>query len=354
MYLPGYTQVKDRTVLIDFIRTNSFGTLVSPNLEANHYPFLASEESGELVLWAHLSRQNPQWKDLKKALVVFTGPHGYISPTLYENPLNVPTWNYTAVHATCSVSVVEDDELHRRLMREMVATEEARNGTNWSYELPHDFHEKLLKGIVWLRLKVEKLEGKFKLSQNRDLADYEGVMAGLKNERLLKQMVETPALYFRRLSLEDEALVQDLLLSRPDYQATVYGPSFTGNEARESLTTRPPQIELTNKYCFGVFQNRELVAFIDLLRGYPDPQTVYLGLFMVHGKSKGKGLGRRIYEELEALVNDWNEVRHLRLGVATTNKVQGFWEKMGFKRVGEPRPCNVEGVLVVEMTKDLN
>jgi GNAT superfamily N-acetyltransferase len=238
-------------------------------------------------------------------------------------------------------------------MREMVETEEGKNGTNWSYELPQDFHEKLLKGIVWLRLKVEKLEGKFKLSQNRDLADYEGVLAGLSNEKLLKQMVDTRALYLRCLSLEDESLVQELMLSRPDYQQKVMGHAFTGKEAHEALTARPPHIDDKKKCCFGVFQNRELVAFVDLLRGYPDDKTVYLGLLMIHGKARSKGLGKQVYARIEALVREWTEIEGLRLGVATTNDVNGFWEKMGFKAFGDPRPCNVEGVTVVEMKKVL-
>ena len=198
MYIPKYSAINDSNLVKEFISSHSFGTLVtssSDGLSANHYPFLLSTEDDQTFLWTHLSRSNPQWKDLSnECLVIFNGPHAYISPTYYVNELNVPTWNYTAVHATCQGEVVSDIKLEKELMKKLVLFYEEKNQTNWNYELPEDFHEKLLKAIIWVKLKVIKLEGKFKLSQNRDQQDYESVIKTLtkktsdNDKELLKYM----------------------------------------------------------------------------------------------------------------------------------------------------------------------
>lgn len=181
MYIPKYAKVTDQKVLKDFISSHSFGMLVTQDMNANHYPFLLLEENGELVLYTHLARSNPQWVALDKTecLAVFTGPHSYISPVHYVNKLNVPTWSYTAVHARCTAEVISDSEREKSLMITLVNHFEKMNGTSWDYQLPEDFHEKLLKAIVWVKLKVNALEGKFKLGQNRDQADYESLISAL-------------------------------------------------------------------------------------------------------------------------------------------------------------------------------
>ncbi len=194
MYIPAYASVQELPFLLKFIREHSFGTLVGPDLNANHYPFLLTEEGEDLVLWTHLARSNSQWRDLggQSCLVVFSGPHGYISPGHYVNPLNVPTWSYTAVHARGEVSIVADPLLAQQRMNELVNTHEAHSGTDWKYELPEDFHRQLLAAIVWLRIRVTKIEGKFKLSQNRKREDYDRLVEGLSGrpgyEELLSYM----------------------------------------------------------------------------------------------------------------------------------------------------------------------
>lgn len=186
MYLPKYATVDNSDFLKDFITSHSFGSLVTSSangLSANHYPFLLSTEGEQTFLHTHLARSNPQWKELtNECLVIFTGPHSYISPTYYVNKLNVPTWNYTAVHAYCKAEVVSDISLEKELMKKLVHFYEEENKTNWNYELPEDFHEKLLKAIVWIKLEVVKLEGKFKLSQNRERIDYESVIKNLTEQ----------------------------------------------------------------------------------------------------------------------------------------------------------------------------
>lgn len=182
MYIPRYSQVQDLKLIQSFIEDYSFGTLVnatSEGVSANHYPFLVDQEGESLVFWTHLALGNPQWKQLSqnlKATVIFTGPHSYVSPVYYKDPLNVPTWNYTAVHASCDCEVIKDATTVKGLMERLVAHYEKKNGTTWNYELPEDFHEDLLKAIVWIKLSATSIDAKFKLSQNRDKEDYWGVI----------------------------------------------------------------------------------------------------------------------------------------------------------------------------------
>jgi transcriptional regulator len=111
------------------------------------------------------------------------------------NKLQVPTWSYTAVHNNCVASVINDPSLELHLMKELVAFYEHKNQTNWDYNLPEEFHHRLLKAIVWVKLDVTKIEGKFKLSQNREKVDYENVVLSLAKkgdaEDLLRYMALT-------------------------------------------------------------------------------------------------------------------------------------------------------------------
>jgi transcriptional regulator len=179
MYVPKYASTSDSILIKSFIQEYSFGALISSSgTNANHYPFLLSEENGKTFLWTHLARNNPQWQDLdlQKCLVIFTGPHAYMSPTYYIDKLNVPTWSYTAVHANCTAEIVSNQSLEKEMMKQMVASYEKKNQTEWSYDLPDEFHEKMLRAIVWIKLEVNSFDAKFKLSQNREQADYQNII----------------------------------------------------------------------------------------------------------------------------------------------------------------------------------
>jgi transcriptional regulator len=182
MYIPAHFEATDLKLMSSFIEEYSFGTLITNannEISANHYPFLI-EHADEITLWTHVAKNNPQWKTFKETsdcLLIFNGPHAYISPVYYENKLNVPTWNYTAVHLNCEAEVVEDLSEQKRLMKNLVTNFETKNQTDWKYELPEDFHLKMFNAIIWLKFKVKKIDGKFKLSQNRDKADYQKVLA---------------------------------------------------------------------------------------------------------------------------------------------------------------------------------
>lgn len=175
MYIPAYAERHDVGLLHEFIEAHSFGTLISAanGITANHYPFILDAEEG--VLWTHLARANPQRGELKdraKCLAIFQGPHAYISPLHYVERRNVPTWNYTAVHAECEATLIEDDQGIEDILRRTVSRFDKR----WTYDLPEEFKSRLRQAIVGVRLKMTKLEGKFKLSQNRSKEDYESVL----------------------------------------------------------------------------------------------------------------------------------------------------------------------------------
>jgi len=186
MYLPEAFQETDLEALHAFIREHSFGTLVSGgsrSLQASHLPFLLEADGGSYgSLKGHLARANTQWEEFAEGgevLVIFGGPHAYVSPSFYETELSVPTWNYTVVHAYGIPRLIEGEELYSLLEASVRYYEEGR-ADPWEFtRLPPDFIRKMMRGIVGFEIPIQRLEGKSKLSQNRSLADRRGVIGGL-------------------------------------------------------------------------------------------------------------------------------------------------------------------------------
>ncbi|WP_439627106.1 FMN-binding negative transcriptional regulator [Gemmata sp.] len=185
MYVPPAFAETDPSVLGAFIRRHSFGLLVShvgSEPFATHLPFLldtAAEPHGTLV--GHVARANPHWHHLdgQQALAVFSGPHAYVSPTWYAAENVVPTWNYTAVHAYGRVTLVHKAEPLLEIVRETVAYYEAAMPTQWAFDGSTQFAARLVTQIVGFRIEIERLEGKFKLSQNHPLERREKVATAL-------------------------------------------------------------------------------------------------------------------------------------------------------------------------------
>jgi len=174
MYIPKYFQQGNMAAIEAFIRNNSFAILINVadgKPLGTHIPVeLEVNEHNEKVLWCHIAKSNHQWKSFEsnpEVLVIFSGPHHYISSSWY-NHLNVPTWNFIAVHVSGKVSIMSDEKLLESLKR-LVKKYEAASKNPVSVEtMPEDFVGKLLKGVVGMEISIEKLEGKWKLSQNRD------------------------------------------------------------------------------------------------------------------------------------------------------------------------------------------
>jgi transcriptional regulator len=187
VYLPpAFTEARPE-VLIEHIERHDFGLLVSHGahgLIASHIPFLIERDGTQLRLHGHLARPNPQIGDLadgSEVLAVFHGPHAYISPKWYETGPAVPTWNYTDVHAYGTVRLVDDVDWLRQLLRRLSERHEAGNLSPWRMQdLPEPYLNGMLRGIIGLDIAVNRLEGKYKLSQNRPTADRPGVIAALE------------------------------------------------------------------------------------------------------------------------------------------------------------------------------
>jgi transcriptional regulator len=131
-----------------------------------------------------MARANPQWQHFangQEVLTVFHGPHSYISPSWYETELAVPTWNYVAVHAYGSPQLIEDETELQTLLQETIDTYEASFPISWKGDLPEDFRAKLIKAIVGFEIPISRIEGKFKLGQNRSPEDLQGVFQALSN-----------------------------------------------------------------------------------------------------------------------------------------------------------------------------
>jgi transcriptional regulator len=189
MYIPERFREDDTTTLLAFMREHSFGILVTRGDDApfaTHLPFLYDAECGDYgVLQAHMARANPQWRSFaseQEALVIFQGPHAYISPSWYDVALSVPTWNYAAVHVYGIPRIIEDSQLLYKQLKTLVGTHEAQFEQPWTFELPQDYIEKMMRGVVGFTLDIARLEGKFKMSQNRTPAEREKVIAALQDE----------------------------------------------------------------------------------------------------------------------------------------------------------------------------
>lgn len=187
MYRPAIFQEDDVETLVAFMRANSFATLVSISEGipcASHIPLVVTVEADVVKLTGHLARQNPQWQAFATAesLAIFTGPHAYISPTLYEKHESVPTWNYIAVHAYGMPRLLtfEDaPEAMDTMIESMVDTYEARYKDHW-HSLSQRFREGMMQGIIGFEMTVTRLEGKYKLSQNKSLRDQQHISESLR------------------------------------------------------------------------------------------------------------------------------------------------------------------------------
>ncbi len=186
MYIPSHYREDDSDTLIAFMRAHSFATLVTVDGGtplATHLPVVTAQHGEALILSGHLAKANPQWKTLegqRSALVIFTGPHGYVSPTLYEKRNNVPTWNYVAVHAYGAPRLIVEPTAVVRLMEILIQRYEPPYRSQWD-ELSESYRNGMLSAIVAFEIPVTRLEGKYKLSQNRTPGEQQHIIAALES-----------------------------------------------------------------------------------------------------------------------------------------------------------------------------
>ena len=188
MYIPEYFRVRDHADAIAFMRANPFVILVSNSEEgpfASHVPVKIREDGEQLIIRGHIAKANPHWRYLEKesqALAIFHGPHSYISPGLYTNRESVPTWNYGAVHVYGTTRLFSSPEDLQVMLHELMGLFEPAYAEQWA-SLDEAYRQKMLSHIVGFEITANKIEAKFKLSQNRTQEEQSNVIAALEKDR---------------------------------------------------------------------------------------------------------------------------------------------------------------------------
>jgi transcriptional regulator len=197
MYIPKYFKVTNAEEIWDFVRKNSFGTIVTTEQGkpiATHLPLGITKIGDDYYITGHLAYGNPQWRTFETCgdvLVMFQGPNAYVSSSWYSQE-NVPTWNYQAIHIYGKASILKKDELIEELTGMLEKYEKNReNPVLWD-KLSPELLENQLKGIVGFKIKVGEIQAAYKLSQNRNETDYMNIINKLQTEgnSNSKQMAE--------------------------------------------------------------------------------------------------------------------------------------------------------------------
>ncbi|MFC5775594.1 FMN-binding negative transcriptional regulator [Ectobacillus antri] len=198
MYIPKSFRITEQREMYDIIHAYSFAVMFSTHADkpvATHLPLLLDEENN--CLRGHIARGNPQWRELdgQEVLVVFQGPHCYISPSWYETQDTVPTWNYLAVHVYGTFTIVEDNERIQSGLAALV--DKYETGDYHFHNVPTDYIEDLKKGIVNFEIPITSIEGKAKLSQNHSSERKQRVIAAL--EEIPRENEQTIAAHMKKL-----------------------------------------------------------------------------------------------------------------------------------------------------------
>ncbi|HXS77717.1 MAG TPA: FMN-binding negative transcriptional regulator [Terracidiphilus sp.] len=182
MYIPKFNSIADRAILLEAMRTYSFailfgpldGTIGAAPHHGTHLPLVVKDEGPYGILEGHFAKANLHWQALagRETLVVFPGPHSYVSPSLYAEQFSVPTWNYIAIHAYGVLESVDenDDASKEALLYNLIQANEPAYAEQWR-TLPDGFRRTMLSGITGFRIEITRIEGKFKISQNRPQVD---------------------------------------------------------------------------------------------------------------------------------------------------------------------------------------
>ena len=183
MYSPSYNRIEDRSELLAFLRANNFPILVTGTggvLHASHLPITVHEQGTQIVIDMHMAKSNPQWQEFldDEVMVIFAGPHAYVSPSWYEEKERVPTWNYAAIHAY-GVPVIHSDrkakaDSQRRLIESLDPAWLPKHDA-----LSAEYVGRMLDGIVNFSIPVTRMETRWKLSQNRGRREMERIAAEL-------------------------------------------------------------------------------------------------------------------------------------------------------------------------------
>jgi len=204
LYTPKPQLVEDRKLLQDFMDEFAFADLVtaSPGIRITHIPtFLNRTAAPYGTVFGHISRQNPQSKCFdgrEPAVIVFRGPHSYISPKWYTKPESVPTWNFAVAHATGRPKPITDPKAIHALLAQLIAKFEGPGSSYDFAKLPESYTNGLIAGIIGFEMQIDLLEGKFKLGQERGDADKQALLKNLASAKPARSMYEFTAEFYKR------------------------------------------------------------------------------------------------------------------------------------------------------------
>lgn len=206
IYRPERHRENDRALILDFLEEYSFAMVITgaPHVQVTNVPtVLTRDQDGWGKLWWHIAKGNAQNEALPKgeAVVAFHGPHSYISPNWYDAKNAVPTWNFAVVHATGRPRRIEDDAELAAGLRRLVGRNEARygGGGKWKFDdLPDSYLKGMRQGIVGYEMVIDRVEAKFKLSQESAPANRAGLLQGLERSPKERGITEFTRAYWER------------------------------------------------------------------------------------------------------------------------------------------------------------
>ncbi len=204
LYIPKPHLVEDRKFLHDFMDEFAFADLVTagPTLRITHIPTVLNRSAAPYgTIFGHVSRQNIQSKSfdgVQPAVLVFRGPHSYISPTWYAKPEAVPTWNFAVTHASGRLKAITDQAALHSLLAQLIAKFEGPGSAYNFAKLPDSYINGMIGGIVGFEMQIELLEGKFKLGQERSEADKQAIVKNLQTAKSPRSIAEFTADFYKR------------------------------------------------------------------------------------------------------------------------------------------------------------
>ena len=182
LYIPEFNRVEDRALALEFMRANPFAILVSANPSgpfATHLPLLIDNSADQVTLRGHVAKANPHWQMLNDdVVIIFHGPHAYISPMLYEIRESVPTWNYAAVHVYGKGRVITEESATRQVLDDLITQFDSSYNQQWN-SFSDEYRNRMQRHIVAFEIAATRIETKFKLSQNRTKIEQENVIRAL-------------------------------------------------------------------------------------------------------------------------------------------------------------------------------
>ncbi|WP_026463823.1 FMN-binding negative transcriptional regulator [Adhaeribacter aquaticus] len=194
MYIPNQFAVTDKAEIVEFMKRFSFATIITAKDGlpiATHLPVIVTTKDDNIILTSHMAKANEQWKDFEnnKTLVIFSEPHAYISPKHYDKGLNVPTWNYIAVHAYGQGTLITDADKVIEIIERTINTYDLSYKQQWD-NFPSDYKLRLIQGLVAFDIIITDLQGKKKLSQNKNDNEQQKIINALsKSEDTNEQLI---------------------------------------------------------------------------------------------------------------------------------------------------------------------